>query len=62
MFVCLTCGKKFNTEEDMQKHFLPCWKSEHPFHQSKSAPYSGETTTREVNEDIMNFFNSFGGK
>lgn len=56
MFICPTCGKEFNTEQLIQKHFLACWKEQHPFHQSKSAPHSKNITTREVSEDIMNFF------
>ena len=59
MFVCPTCNKEFKTEEMIQKHFLACWKEQHPYHKSKSAPYSGESTTREVSDDIIDFFNSF---
>ena len=56
MFICPTCNKEFNTEQAIQKHFLSCWKEQHPFHQSKSAPHSENITTREVSNDIMNFF------
>ena len=62
MFICPTCRKKFKTEDLIRTHFLSCWKEQHPFHQSKSAPHSADIVTREVNEDIMNFFNSFGSK
>ena len=56
MFICPTCNKEFNTEQAIQKHFLVCWKEQHPFHQSKSAPHSENITTREVSDDIMSFF------
>ena len=59
MYICPTCSKEFNTEETVVKHFLKCWKDKNPYHQSKSAPRSKDINTREVNEDVMNFFNSF---
>ena len=59
MFICPTCSKEFNTEQAIQKHFLLCWKEQHPFHQSKSASHSDDIVTREVNNDVLEFFNSF---
>lgn len=59
MYVCPTCGKEIATEELMQKHFLSCWKEEHPYHQSKSAPCSEDVTTRKVSNEVASFFNSF---
>lgn len=56
MFICPTCGKGFTTEKGIQKHFLSCWKQHNPVHKSKSAPHSKDIVTREVNEDVMNFF------
>lgn len=56
MFICPTCNKEFNTELAIQKHFLSCWKEKHPYHKSKSAPRSKDIITKEVNDDIMNFF------
>jgi len=61
LFVCPTCEKEFNTEQGIQKHFLSCWKDKHPYHQSKSAPRSKDIVTREVSDDVMNFFNSLKG-
>ena len=52
MYICPICNRKFEKEEKLAKHFLPCWKENNPFHISKEAP-------RIVNDDIMNFFNSF---
>lgn len=56
MFVCPTCGKEFDKEERIQKHFLQCWKEQHPYHKGKDAPRGKDIITREVNEDVMNFF------
>ena len=56
MFICPTCAKEFNAEENMRSHLLQCWKEQHPYHKSKSAPHSADITTREVSDDIMNFF------
>ena len=57
MYICPTCGRSFRTEEHIQKHFLSCWKEQHPYHQSKDAPRGVDITTREVNNDIVDFFN-----
>ena len=59
MYICPTCSKEFEKEEDLVKHFLKCWKDKNPNHQSKPAPRSEDINTREINEDVMNFFNSF---
>ena len=59
MFVCPTCGKQFDAEEVLVKHYLRCWKEKNPYHQSKSAPRSEDINTREDNQAILDFFNSF---
>ena len=59
MYICQKREKEFNTEEMIRKHFLSCWKEKHPYHKSKSAPQGKNITTREVSNDIINFFNSF---
>ena len=59
MYICPVCNLEFKAEQSIQKHFLACWKEEHPFHKSKDAPRSKNITTREVNEDVTQFFNSF---
>lgn len=61
MYICPTCKRKFEKEESLSKHFLSCWKEQHPSYISKSASRSENIETRQVNEDIMNFFNSFKG-
>lgn len=58
MFVCPICNKEIESESRMAKHFLECWKSEHPYHKSKEAPQSPDTETREISDDIMDFFNN----
>ena len=59
MFICPVCYKKFDTEPKIQSHFLRCWKEEHPYHKGSSLEPSASIETREINDDIMNFFNSF---
>ena len=59
MFICPTCGKQFETEDLLVKHFLKCWKDKNPNHKSKPAPRSEDINTREDNQEILNFFNSF---
>ena len=46
----------------IQKHFLKCWKEQHPYHKSKSAPHSANRETKEVSNDILDFFNSLERK
>jgi hypothetical protein len=38
---------------------MKCWKEKHPYHKSKPAPRSEDINTREDNQDILDFFNSF---
>ena len=59
MLVCPSCGKQFDVESILVKHYLRCWKENHLNHKSKSAPCSADINTREENQDILNFFNSF---
>ena len=59
MFICSTCGKQFETKDALTNHFMKCWKEQHPYHKSKPAPRSEDVNTREDNQDILDFFNSF---
>ena len=59
MFVCPICNLKFNSEAVLVKHYSKCWREQNPHFQSKPAPRSEDINTREVSEDIANFFNSF---
>ena len=56
MFICPDCKKEFKQEQEIQKHFLSCWKKHHSCPKTKSAPKGKDIETREINEDIMNFF------
>lgn len=58
-YVCPTCEREFCSEDAIRKHFLSCWKEQHPYHKSNSAPHSEDIVTKEINNDIMTFFNSF---
>ena len=59
IYICPTCNKEFNIEEEVIKHFLKCWKEQNPHHKSKPAPRSEDISINEVSDDILNFFNSF---
>ena len=59
MFICPTCGKEFSEEDKVVKHYLSCWKANNPYHKPKAAPRSPDIETREINDDIIAFFNSF---
>ena len=61
MYICPTCSKSFETDDVLTKHFLKCWKEQHPYHKSKPAPRSEDINTREVNDEVLDFFKSFGG-
>ena len=56
MYICPTCGKQFENDEVLIKHFLKCWKEKNPNHKSKPAPRSADIDTREDNQEILDFF------
>lgn len=61
MYVCPICKKqRFEAEELLSKHYLKCWKEQHPYHQPKPAPRSEDINTVEIDEDILNFFRCVG--
>lgn len=59
MYICPTCNKEFDSEDKIIKHYLSCWKELHPSHVSKDAPRSADVVTKQINDDVANFFNSF---
>lgn len=59
MYICPVCGKQFDAENLLVKHYLKCWKDHNPNHKPGSAPRSEDINTCEVNSDIANFFGSF---
>lgn len=60
MYICPVCNKEIEKEDDAVKHLLRCWKEKNPHIKSKPAPCSEDINIREVSDDVMNFFNSFG--
>ena len=56
MYICPECKREFGSEEGIKKHFLACWREEHPGHKSKDAPSSNDIITRQANDDVFNFF------
>ena len=59
MYICPTCNQHFLKEESLVKHMNKCWKEKNPHHRAKNAPRSEDINTREVSNEIANFFNSF---
>lgn len=56
MYICPTCKKSFDTEEKIQRHFLTCWKEQHPYYKSKPAPHSPDIVEEQIDDNILNFF------
>lgn len=59
MFICPICKREYEKEESVVKCLSRCYKETHPYQKSKPAPKSEDIITREVNDDIAAFFNSF---
>lgn len=62
MYICPVCSSGFLSEEQVVKHYLTCWKINNPNHQSKAAPHSEDIVIRKINDDTLEFFNSFRKK
>lgn len=60
MYICPVCAKTFDKEMVLVKHYLKCWKDHNPNHKSAPAPRSEDINTYEVNDEVANFFESFG--
>ncbi len=56
MYICPTCNKAFEDADMIAKHSLGCWRDHNPNHKSKPAPRSEDITTREVDNNVLNFF------
>ena len=59
MYICPVCNNLFDTEEDVSKHSLKCWRAKNPNHKSKPAPHSEDKIEREVTNEVLDFFASF---
>lgn len=56
MYICPTCHKAFSSESYIKKHFLDCWKEQHPFHQSTPAPRSEDIVEVQADNNVLAFF------
>lgn len=56
MYICPECKREFNSEDGIRKHFLACWREQHPGHRSNAAPRSEDIITRQADNDVFNFF------
>lgn len=61
MYICPTCKKEYLTEEEIKKHSMACWRKTNPHYKSKEAPQGETIITKKINDNILNFFNSFKG-
>lgn len=59
MYICPTCHSGFSDAEIVAKHSLQCWRMHNPNHVAKPAPCKGNTTKRQINKDVSNFFAQF---
>lgn len=59
MYICPTCKKECATEEEIKKHSMACWRKSNPRYKSKTAPQGETIVTKEVDSNILDFFNSF---
>ena len=58
MYICPTCFREFRTEEKIRKHFLACWKEQHPHHDSTPAPQGADVEIRNISDGVLDFFNN----
>lgn len=59
MYICPTCNKRYATKEEIKKHSMICWKKTNSHYKSKTAPRGEIIVTKEIDNNILNFFNSF---
>ena len=59
MYICPTCGREYESNEMVAKHFLTCWKEKNNCPPPKEAPRSEDIVTRQVNNEMANFFAAF---
>lgn len=57
MYICPECGKPFKTDKAVAKHYLTCFKKEHPYIPPKSVLYT-QSVTRKVNDEVADFFSA----
>lgn len=56
MYICPTCNGQFSTKEILVKHMSKCWREKNPHLRSKPAPRSEDINTREINNELIDFF------
>ena len=56
MYICPTCKREFESEDSIRKHFLNCWKEQHPYYQSTPAPRSEDIIEVQANDNVLAFF------
>ena len=56
MYICPTCKREFESEDSIRKHFLNCWKEQHPYYQSTPAPRSEDIVEVQADDNVLAFF------
>lgn len=56
MYICPTCKRGFESEDSIRKHFLNCWKEQHPYYQSTPAPRSEDIVEVQADNNVLAFF------
>lgn len=56
MYICPTCKREFESEDSIRKHFLNCWKEQHPYYQFTPAPRSEDIVEVQTNDNVLAFF------
>lgn len=56
MYICPICKREFESEDSIRKHFLNCWKEQHPYYQSTPAPRSEDIVEVQANDNVLAFF------
>ena len=62
MYLCPICKRKFNSENNVAKHSLQCWRQQNPNYKSTPAPRTPDIINRKINEEVLDFFSTFQGE
>ena len=55
MFICPVCHKEFDTEPEVVRHYLACWKENALPHKPKEAPRSADVNRCNGADKMQNF-------
>ena len=58
MYICPTCNRLFESADGVANHSLGCWREHNRGHKSKPAPRGADVETREITDELAQFFAS----